>query len=313
MRSERAIIVLKPRFLGDTVMATPLIDRVKREYEATTLWGSPLVRELLREDLDRLQVDNSVSLKRVGALVQEARRLRGERYQVAFIVNRSFRSALLTVLARIPTRVGHRTEGRGPLLTHRVPHDPLRHEGEAYGDLARAVGLEGAYDRVFLTVSEAERQRGLEIAQGATVALHPGASMLEKRMPLPALKKMVEALADQGHRIALFGGKEERSYGEELANFTSVPLLNLIGTTDLRETLGALSHFKLMIAGSTGVMHMAVAMGVPTVGVFGPNLASRWGHSYGRNQAIQIPSKRIADLDPDVVLAAAAKALSSGS
>lgn len=297
VRSERILVALKPNYLGDTVCATPLLRRISEEFSQPVVLGSKLARELLKNDSSNLIIRDQMRSRSPLVLFKSAAELRKERFDVVLIVNRSIRAALMMKVAGIKTRVGIVAEGRGFLLTHRVPHDDDRPEAEAYGDLARAIGLEGSYEKVQLTVDAAEKKRGSELLKGAMIGIHPGASHAVKQIPAKVVAPVLYELHGLGFPLAMFGGKGEELPGTMLQDELQNPALNLIGKCSLRESLGALSQLKLMIGGSSGVMHMAVAAGAPTLGVFGPHNSKRWGHNFAPHQTIQIPSSVMGDLD----------------
>lgn len=143
----------------------------------------------------------------------------------------------------------------------------------------------------------------------ATVGVQPGASFAAKTLPLEGLAKVVNRLGDGGHRVAMIGGKEERHLGAALQGMAKEPLLNLIGVCTLRQSMGAVAGLRACVGGSTGIMHIAAAVGCPTITVFGPTSASRWGHNYAPHQSVSVASRNIADMDPDVVYEAVVRAL----
>jgi heptosyltransferase-2 len=303
--SEKLLVYLKPRFLGDAVMATPLLRLLKGQPLEGFVLAPPHVQEMLKEDANGLHLLTPGEQRGLGSVWREAARLRSHNFDAALLVNRSFRSALTTFLARIPKRVGHDTEGRRLLLTHPVKYDITKFEAAAYGDLANAMGLEGDFSQVMLTVTPNEIARGKELLDGATVAVQPGASFAEKTLPASGLAEVVGLLQFEGCKVAMIGGKEERPAGDALQALVEKPMLDLIGRTTLRESMGLLASLRAAIGGSTGIMHIAAAVGCPTVTVFGPTDSIRWGHNYGPHRSIQVPSGNINDMDPREVFAAA--------
>lgn len=298
MRSERLLVVLKPKFLGDAVMATPVLKALRSEFEDLHVLAPNHIKEMLREDAasDRF-------LNPEHGVLAGAARLRKMKFQIALIINRSFRSALTAALAGIPQRIGHNTEGRGLLLTSRVPHSPERMEAESYGDLLSVLTLPGDYSRVELTATQQEREAGKRLLRGATIGVQPGASFEEKRIPTAVQAQVINRLHSEGHQVALIGGKDEVHFGQELESQLKQPVVNLIGKTSLRESMGVVASLQTMVGGSTGIMHIAAAVGTRTITVFGPTLPSRWGHP-PPHISIRPASTLISDVDPDEILEA---------
>lgn len=298
MRFERSLVVLK-NYLGDTVMASSLVREVARHSGAIDLLGAPLVEQILRFEDFRARAHDPGNLNRPAQLWKMARQVRQGQYDVAFIVNRSFRSALLVRMAGIPIRVGHATEGRGRLLTHKVPYDQDRNEAECYLDLLRPLNLWSPDLAVQprLWLSEAELAQGRQMVNGSAAGLQAGARHPYKQIPVPILREIASQLSkDKG--LVYFGGKEE----EPLLNQVGAPGVDLVGKTTVRETMAALANLKTMVGGDTGVMHLAAAVGCPTVTVFGPTPVKKWGWFESPHQVVQAPDGDISKVSAQAIL-----------
>src|ERR1019366_7230667 len=131
---KRAVVLMKG-FLGDAVMATPLLEGLRGQV-STVVVAPPAVGILLGEDWrgSFIPFDGR-------GLLPRGRAIREAPAHVAFRLDRSFRSALAVRVAGVGVRVGHDAESRGFMLTHKVPFDSQRHETESALDLARAVGI----------------------------------------------------------------------------------------------------------------------------------------------------------------------------
>jgi len=308
VRFERTLVVLK-NYLGDTVMASPLVRTVAAESNVMSVLGSPVTEQIIRFPNFNAGFHDPGNLANVANLFRQAKALRSKKVEAAFLVNRSFRSALLVRLAGIPTRVGHSTEGRAMLLTHRVPYDDDTNEAQSYLDLARAIGLDPEFAVPELWVSDAELATGAKLLQGATVGIQPGARHEYKQIPVGLQRELILRIRELGFRIACFGGNEERRLLEHLP----APDTNLVGTTTIRETIGALANLKLMVGGDTGVMHLAAAVGTPTVTAFGPTPAKKWGWFESPHQVVQAPDGDISKLESGVLTAAVERVLCASS
>lgn len=290
-------------------MATPALKVLAGEFSDRSILVPKHVQTMLSEDQNGYEFITPGPLRGFSAVWREGFRLRKMGFEVCLLVNRSIRSALVARLAGIPKRIGHNTEQRGVLLTTRVPYSKLRFEGSCYGDLVEAMGIPGDFTRVHLTVTDSEFKRGQELVSGATVGIQPGASFAEKTLPADGLGFVASQLIASGHKVVMVGGREEAPFGEALQACVDSPLVDLIGKCSLRESMGAVASLKACIGGSTGIMHIAAAVGCPTVTVFGPTLSSKWGHNYAPHQSIQIPGGNIKDMDPDAVLKATLEAM----
>jgi ADP-heptose:LPS heptosyltransferase len=309
--SDRVVVQLKS-FIGDAVMAMPLLESLRAQTE-TFVAAPALIGEVLGPDW----ADHFIPIRGSGFRSRLVA-VRAAKADISIVLNRSFRSALVARAAGIKRRVGHNVEGRGFMLTDRVDFDPSRHETESYLDLARAYGFATPVTQPHLTVTPAEVARGKELIGVATVALQPGARHGYKRLPIPVLVETAKAILGAGHQIALIGGRDETDTSQAFLEESGIDCLDLVGKTSLRETCGILASSRLAVGSDTGIMHIAAAVGCPTVTVFEPSQPpTRWGHLYAPHRIVETPVAGIEALDPaalaSTVLAALAALEPAGS
>lgn len=317
------VILLKHRFLGDAIVATPLIAAVKQVYPdvplvvvtgagaAQLLAEHPAIATLRTYGSGTAERTQGGSRRLMRAAWSLASELRARsRPELVFVVDRSLRAALTACRMGARQRVGFDTEGRGFLLTQRVAYDPARPEAECALDLLRAI-QPGSYDaRPQLYLSATERAAGrvlLPEGAGPWIGIQPGASHDYKQWPLENLATVVTALVrERGARIVLVGGPEERPAAEAFLAQVGVPIaLDLTGKTKLRETMGVLANLQLFLGNDTGVNHIAAALGTPTVALFGPTPAHKWGWDGPENRVLVAPDGQMTSLAPEQVQRAA--------
>jgi ADP-heptose:LPS heptosyltransferase len=307
MSSDRVLVSMK-RFIGDAVMTAPLLDAVETKFPRLHIICSPPVAQVLwhpERERTFLPLDTK---RKPWEVVASAMQIRRQRFKIALVVNHSFRAALTIRLAGIPVRVGHATEGRNLLLTHAVPYDEDQFEAWSELDLAPPLGIQAERVRPKLPVTTEERESGLSLLEGATVGIQPGARFASKMVPLQTLKSIAEALHQMGHKPVLLGASEEKTSAEELKASLSFPVTDLVGSTTIRQSLGALANLKSMVGADTGLMHMATAVGCPTVTIFGPTPAQKWGHYYEPHQVLQAPDGEMSKVDAVEVINALCRA-----
>jgi heptosyltransferase II len=308
VRAERTIVLLK-QFLGDGVMTEPLISTLADAYSHVDVLALPAVQQVLGHLDGKVSFVHTEKLKTLRDTMIQARKVRRKGYDVAFLVNRSFRAAVLARIAKIPVRIGHGTEGRSFLLTKSVVYRHEDFEAKSYADLAEALGISVQRTQPNLEVSDKERAIGSQLVAGATLAIQPGARHDYKRVPTDHLTAVGTEFQKRGHKIVLVGGAEEAPAGDALKERLKEPVVDLVGKTSIRDTLAALANVKAAVGSDTGVMHLAAALGVPTVTAFGPTPAIKWGHHYEPHQVLQAPNEDLAQLDPAILVQAALRAL----
>lgn len=299
--AQRILVVTKFRYLGDTIVATPFLRRLREvaPKAAITLLTGPALPILLQgcPYLSDIWTFDPHNPGRWRAHWQLITRIRAAQFDAAFLLNRSLHCAWIAALAHIPRRVGFNTEYRGPLLTTRVPYRRDAREIDCYLDLLRAVGVEAGYRLPELWVTQEERRRAREMLAEAgaptplprpCILFQPGAKdPYKKRWEAARFAAVADGLAQRYQTgetsglhacFALIGAKEEEEDCAQVAALSRVPFVNLAGSTNLREALALLAEADLLIANDTALVHAAAALHTPTVSVQGPQTAAKWGY-----------------------------------
>ena len=275
------IMVRMPNWIGDAVMATPALAAIRRAFPRAqvTVVANPLVAELFaaHPDCDRvIRFDKRSNHPGLGGLWQFCRSLRRERFELAVLLQNAFEAAVMAVLAGIPRRAGYRTDGRGLLLTDGVPAVDKKHglhHIDYYLAMLRALGIASDDRRLHLHLTPAEEQwAAATLGTGDWLAINPGASYGAAKRWLPErFAAVADALASEyGARIVLTGGPGEVEIGADIARAMHMPVHNLIGGTSVRQLMAVLARCRMVVTNDSGPMHIAAALGVPIVAVFGP-------------------------------------------
>jgi len=192
--------------------------------------------------------------------------------------------------------------GRGWFLTQRVPDRGFGavHEADYWLEVAGLLGAHTADRRIEIAVSDDDRQwaacslsptspdaRGPiphtpypTPASRPLIAIHPGSGsfMLARRWPPERFALVADELAGcYQAQIVLLGGPEEESLAQSVAEKMHHQPLNLAGQTSIKQLAALLARCALFVGGDSGVMHVAVAAGVPVVALFGPTNENAWG------------------------------------
>jgi heptosyltransferase-2 len=272
--SVSKVLVRATNWLGDAVMSLPAIRAIRQIFPRAHLAvaARPAVADLYARETVIDQVISYTSRRRAFAT-----RLRDERFECAILLQNAFDAALIAWMARIPMRIGYSRDGRGLLLTHAIqvpePGDIPRHERFYYLELLRRAGLLEhfpASDAIRLEGIEAAREAGMArlAALGITgpvIGISPGAAYGNAKRWLP--ERFVESAAKLSHPALVFGSASERGLCEQVAR--GLGARNLAGQTTLGEFIELAAACRLFLTNDSGAMHVASALGVPTVAVFG--------------------------------------------
>ena len=287
MTTPERIVVRAPNWIGDVVLSLGALRDLRRNF------GNARLEVLARPWVAGLYgaVDGIEGVRLSEGIRADAAALRGH-FDAAVLFTNSFGTALSPALARIPERWGYATEGRGPLLTRstRVP-DEIRERSQVYYYRAMISGLGlsvSATPDTSLRVCAAWAERGAELLEdGPWIALNPGASYGSAKQWLPARYAAVgERLGQEtGARIAILGSAAERPLGEAIAAAMREKPKLLCGETSLADLVGVLARLQLLVTNDSGPMHLASALGVPLVAIFGP---TNWRETAPRNERHRI-------------------------
>lgn len=227
---------------------------------AQMLAGHPALREVL-------VYEKRGADKGLGGLLRLAKKLRSHGYARVICSHRSWRTAFLLKLARIPERVGYDNASGAWLYSKQVPYPKELHEIER--NLALLGG--GAWDRPRLYPSEAEKARAVELTpEAGFIAVAPGSIWATKRWPKEHFAQTILQLLDAGERVVLLGGPDDRALADEITSLSGggPGLADLVGQTNLRESYAVLERAACLITNDSAPMHMGVAAGIPVVAVF---------------------------------------------
>jgi heptosyltransferase-2 len=285
------ILIRATNWVGDAILALPALRAVRRRFPEAeiAILARPYVVDVYRDQgiCNQLIADDSQS-KHSGILGRErlAAELRAMRFDVALLLQNAFGAAWLAWRAKVPERIGYARDGRGFLLTHPVPvpkSDEIpRHERFYYLELLRRAGwIDALLDEPLITlyVSEPNRRRAAEflVASGARqdslrIAIGAGASYgSAKCWPPSRFAELVNRLRAQADAdVILFGTASEAAVGRAISSELHRPPIDLTEKTAIADLPALLSQCHLFIGNDSGAMHVAAAVGLPVVAVFGP-------------------------------------------
>jgi ADP-heptose:LPS heptosyltransferase len=285
-----------PNWLGDVAMAGPLLRAVREsrpDAEITLLAQRAFVP--LLETLGLADRVRALPGRGAGYFAHFAP-LRSSYPDVWILLTNSLRGDLEARIAGCPQRFGIERAGRRrPLLTHayRVPEgfdEAHHHQVELWDNFLRHFGLNAPLDcsplaAPALRAGAAGPPAGARLPVGLIAGSENDPA---KRWPVGHWRRLVEALP--GERFILFGTRGDAATTARIAEgFPSERVSNLAGATSLPEFAGALLGCRLLVTNDTGGMHLANALGVPLVGLFGPTNPVRTGPVYASSYRILQP------------------------
>ncbi len=285
------ILVRAANWLGDAVMSLPALRAIRSRYpgayiavQARTSVAGLYVRERFLNRVIPYTAERGA--KDWTGKWQAARRLRAERFDCAILFPNSFDSALVVRLAGIPQRIGFDRDGRRLLLTHPIsppaPNEVPRHERFYYLELLRRAGILDGFPEEQVPELDggaeartAGEKRFEEMGVATPViGVSPGAAYggAKRWLPERFAGAAAQLAAVTGSTVVVFGSQDELSVCETVVKdlrSLAISARSLAGETNLEEFIELAAACKVFLTNDSGAMHVAAALGVPTVAVFG--------------------------------------------
>ena len=276
------ILIRATNWVGDAILSLPAVEAVRARFPQAyiAVLARPWVADIygFGDFADEILLyEKRQGLDAARERLRAAAALRKRRFDCALLLQNAFDAALLAALARIPVRIGYARDGRGWLLTRpvRVPGqgEIPEHESFYYLELLRRAGwLES------LPEQPVARLGGIRHEPQPVIGVSPGAAYGTAKRWLPERFAAAAAvLAREKHAaVSVFGSAGESGLCERVAEeirTCGVEAQSLAGRTSLAEFVRLAARCMLFLTNDSGAMHVAAALGVPTVAVFGPTNA----------------------------------------
>lgn len=298
MKSEerKRILVLRYRFIGDTILTVPFLRNLRRaEPDARIVWvvapgssdvvrGIPYVDDMVYWDPVTIHADSRGGHRTLAAKWAFIKELRKERFDKVYVLKRSFSSAIIALLTGARERIGFDTEGRGILLTKRVPYRQDQHEVLNFLDVLRADGIRVTDDFLECWTTPEEDAAAAKLLADAgvsdrqrLVAIHPFSANVRRGWPLENFAGLAAGFREKGCATIVLGSPGDRKHLDPVRELFGEETVDLVGKCPLRVTMALLKRCSLFVGNDSGVMHLAAASGVPLLALFGPQSPVKFG------------------------------------
>lgn len=289
LTSPRKIMVRATNWVGDAVMSLPALEVLRSRFPKAeiVLVSKPWVSEVY---LDHPAINRQIVYDPEGdhrgprGFWRLAKTLRAEQFDLAILLQNAFHAAWMAWLAGIPIRIGYARDGRSFLLREPVevpPASQYGHQAYYYLQLLFRAGLTDKPEPVTdvrLQVAEAEKQWAVRYLSSLglggprfLVGLNPGASFgPAKRWPAERFAALGDRLIGALNAdVLIFGSRAERPLAETIAHSMQHTPAVVAGETTLRQLMALQAQCRLIVTNDSGPMHLAAALGVPLVAIFG--------------------------------------------
>lgn len=283
--NDKKIIVRAPNWIGDAVLAAPFLNALPKVFPDSdiSIAGKSHIIELLN-NFPRIEEYIVVDEKeQSGSFLSFTRYLKNKRYDLGFLLTNSFRTAFQFYLGKVKKRTGYALELRRLFLTH-----PISAQGEIMEKsmvdyymnlLSPFTDISKLEKNMSLHTSDSDEKRAIEILKESgwdgisrLVGINPFSyQWVTKRWFPERFAKVTDRLTDNyGVQCAFAGSDKDRRLFEKIKSLCSNKIIDLVGKTPLSVLPSVMKHYSLFITNDSGLMHVAAAMNVPIVAIFGP-------------------------------------------
>ncbi|MBI5674227.1 MAG: lipopolysaccharide heptosyltransferase II [Nitrospirae bacterium] len=294
------ILIRGVNWIGDAVITLPAIRAIRRAFPDAqiSLLVKPWVAEIFKgsPDVDEIILYNEEHKGVIGKL-KLVNVLRQKKFDKAILLQNAFDAALIAWLAGIPERIGYKRDFRGFLLTKAIPlkNDDVReHQVYYYLNLIKEAGIKPVAAEPYIYLSDEERENARALLSplpltpypSPLIGINPGATYgSAKRWPAKHFAELIRKIINElDGRVIIFGSPAEADISNEIVkqlethnSKLKTSILNMTGKTNLRELAALISECDVFITNDSGPMHMAAALHVPTVALFGSTDSSATG------------------------------------
>ena len=285
----RNILIIKLRYIGDVLLATPTVRAIKaaRPDVRVTMLVNRGTEDVLsgNPDVDEIMVLDKGSLAAQSRLIAE---LRGRQFDTVIDLTDGDRSAFLTRISGAPVRIGFNDEHRwrGRYYTEVVqPVPAVRHRIERDLESLKPMNIqaESKVPQLWLTQEEMKNadqlldELGIQRSQSMMI-LQPGARYWFKAWPPERFAELADYLTFQwGSQVLIGGSDQDIEIAQKIQQMAKKNPIIIAGRTTIRQFAAVAKKSALFVGSDSGAMHLASAVGTPVVALFGPSNPREWG------------------------------------
>lgn len=273
----RSVLLIRPGGMGDALLLAPTVRTLREQLPGVAI-------DVLAERRNGAVFSMFDGVRRVYCYdrITMVFELLRQQYDVVIDTEQWYHlSAVFARLVRSAGKVGFGTNRRRRMFTEEIEYDLEEYEADCFARLLAPLGVstEASMELPLLSLSQGARDQARALLDrdsrpGRIVVLFPGASVAEKRWGPAKFHALAERCEKRGERVVLVGGQVDRSAGALIA--LGLDVLDLTGRTNLELTAAVLEQADVLVSADSGLLHLAVMLGRPTVALFGASSTSKW-------------------------------------
>ncbi|HPX62422.1 MAG TPA: glycosyltransferase family 9 protein [Deltaproteobacteria bacterium] len=271
-----SILIIRPGGIGDAVLLAHSINSIKKSYPNSHI---TILAERRNCEVFSFvpQADKILCYDRPKEFAEA---LLGK-FDVVIDTEQWYRlSAIVARFVRAPVKIGFNTNERRRMFNHPIPYFQDEYEAISFSSLLTPLGIDQELRKKgesFLIIPASASEKAVCLTEPLGdmpfVVIFPGASISEKRWITAEFGLVAKQLVEGGYQVVVVGSYKDRAESDLICRAGG---LNLAGLTTLTETAAVIARSRLVISGDSGVLHIAVGLGIPTVSLFGPSNVAKW-------------------------------------
>ena len=290
---KNVLVLMPDKHMGNLVVSLPAINALKEYFKGNTFYllvdkaYEEIVESLEPNNIilyPRKQLDGSPLIKRLATLYKFFCKLRGSTPDLAIDLEGRSTSSIITYLSGASLRIGKSTAKRPYFYNLKVTPLREKHKVHSYREIASAVGVRNEIGIYRIRSSESKRTalKSILLKEGITIekpiiCIHPGAGKIYKQWTVEGFGEISEWLAAEGFQVVFVGGTGDLEGINNIMTLLKHHSYNLGGKLSLGELMALFEISSLYIGNDSGPMHLAGAVGIPVIALFGPADEGRWG------------------------------------
>jgi heptosyltransferase-2 len=293
----KKILVVRYRFIGDMILTIPFLRNLRRFYpdaqidmlvapnSGEVIENCPYVNNFIYFDTTRKHKYESGEGNKKSFFYYVSL-LKKNKYDKAYVLKRSFSSAMLCFLAGIKERVGYNTEGRNFLLTKGVKYDTKKHESLCFLDVLKADGIEVKDSYLENWILDENKNKVDELFKQNNInndvkkaVVNVTATNQFKVWDIDNFTRIIEYLSNKKNvQVIFIGANSDKSIYENINYKEDLKIkpVNLCGQVNLKDSLCVLKNVDFMIGNDSGNLHMASSVNTKVIGLYGPMPFEKW-------------------------------------
>lgn len=291
--------IFQTSFIGDSVLTTPLVRKTAKLFPDAKILviTRPQTEDIFRpmKEVSEIILNEKTGWNKIFGVWKTAKAIRKAGVDILLVPHRSFRSALIAWLSRVPVRIGFTSSEGWFLYTKTVPFSWMIHDAERNLSLLQGIVKEKftaeKLNMRYTTTAEenvARLMKDFNLEGKILVGIHAASAWPTKCWPMEYFVQLISRLQTElgVQAVLVGGGKKDADIGEKICQLSQGHAANLCGKTSLADLMAFMQHFKLFITNDSGPMHIATAFDVPTLAIFGPTTRELGFFPYGEGHRV---------------------------